>query len=208
MSEEDTVPEGGQQTLRPTDDGRAGWRVFWQARHQPWRTEAEIDVERQGELARRREITPRVREGMYPFAGMKLARADVEWLLASHDSGRGPVDWGDEEQRRRQGLDLRGADLSRVDLRGLPLARTLGGLAGATAEQVSKAAAHLEGANLHDARLEGADLRGARLEGADLRGASLVEADLRGLALERVDLRGADLSRADLRGVQASGANL
>jgi hypothetical protein len=56
---------------------------------------------------------------------MKLSRADVEWLLATHEHGRGPIDWSDEGQREREGLDLRGADLSRVDLQNLPLARTI-----------------------------------------------------------------------------------
>ena len=56
------------------------------------------------------------KQGIYPFRGMKLSRADVEWLLATHENGRGPVNWSDEGQRGRKGLDLRGADLCQVDL--------------------------------------------------------------------------------------------
>jgi hypothetical protein len=38
------------------------------------------------------------------------------------------VDWRDENQRKREGLDLRGADLSDEVFSGLPLARIRGGL--------------------------------------------------------------------------------
>lgn len=63
-----------------------------------------------------------------PFEGIKLSRADIEWLLANYENGRGPVDWSDESQREREGLDLRGADMHQVDLHGLPLARLRLGL--------------------------------------------------------------------------------
>jgi uncharacterized protein YjbI with pentapeptide repeats len=85
-------------------------------------------MDRQVYLTTRRAITPDLAQGLYPFTGIKLSRADIEWLLAAHEDGRGPVDWGDESQRDRQGLDLRGADLRQVNLSGLPLARLCGGL--------------------------------------------------------------------------------
>src|SRR5438034_9347913 len=93
-----------------------------------WRNEPEIDAERKRFLAERLAIEPDIKQGIFPFKDIKLARADVEWLLANHEKGRGPVDWSDEHQRERLGLDLRGADLRHVDLRNLPLARMLGGL--------------------------------------------------------------------------------
>ena len=62
-------------------------------------------------------------KGIYPFKDIKLRRADVEWLLSTHDNGRGPVNWNDEGQREREGLDLRGAILIDEDLRDLPLAK-------------------------------------------------------------------------------------
>jgi hypothetical protein len=71
---------------------------------------------------------PDAQKGIYTFKDVKLCRADIEWLLAKHEDGRGPVDWSDKHQRERLGLDLRGADLRHVDLRNLPLARMLGGL--------------------------------------------------------------------------------
>jgi hypothetical protein len=105
------------------------WREYWQAKGLPWvRTEPEIDAKRQEELSEHRAITPNIEQGIYPFRGMKLSRADVEWLLATHENGRGPVIWSDESQRRRNGLDLRGADLRGENLSRLPLARVRGGL--------------------------------------------------------------------------------
>jgi hypothetical protein len=94
----------------------------------PWRVEPEIPEQRHDLLRQRLSIQSDVERGQYPFKGMRLSRADVEWLLAEHENGRGPVDWADPDQRCRNGLDLRGADLSGVDLASLPLARSRGGL--------------------------------------------------------------------------------
>jgi hypothetical protein len=77
------------------------WRTYWQSQGQPWRREPEIDLQRQAELAQKRAIIPNIKQGIYPFKEMKLSRADVEWLLAIHDNGRGPVDWHDNSQRER-----------------------------------------------------------------------------------------------------------
>lgn len=110
----------------PTSPGE--WRLYWQAKGFPWRTEPEIDEKRQRELIQRRAIVPDIKQGIYPFEGMKLSRADVEWLLVTYENGRGPVDWQDEFQRKRQGLDMRGANLSHVNLSNLPLACLRSGL--------------------------------------------------------------------------------
>src|SRR6266704_1073856 len=85
-------------------------------------------TERQKFLALRRAILPIPEKGIYPFKDIKLNRGDVEWLLATHENGRGPVDWSDQSQRNREGLDLRGADLRKVDLHHLPLAGLHAGL--------------------------------------------------------------------------------
>jgi hypothetical protein len=66
--------------------------TFWAAHGQPWRTEPEIAPERQAQLAARRAITPDVVRGAFPFTGMRLERADIEWLLATHEDRRGPID--------------------------------------------------------------------------------------------------------------------
>ncbi len=120
-----------QSQPRPTSPQE--WRQYWQFQGQLWRTEPEIDANRQEELNRRQAIIPDIEKGIYPFRGMKLGRADVEWLLATHENGLGPVDWSDEKSLyERKGLDLRGADLRRVNLDGLLLACMHGGLGSGT----------------------------------------------------------------------------
>ena len=121
-----------------------------------WRTEPGIDTERQKFLADCLAITPDIQQGIYPFKDIKLTRADIEWLLITHEGGRGPVDWNDVQQRSRIGLDLRGADLHRVDLRNLPLTRMRSGLTRdewnlTTLEQRHMAGVHLQGADLSEA---------------------------------------------------------
>src|SRR5258708_18090665 len=83
----------------------------------PWRTEPEIDAGRQAFLTERRMTVVDEEQDIYPFADMALSRADIEWLLATHESGGvvGPVDWSDESQRGREGLDLRRARLGRIE---------------------------------------------------------------------------------------------
>lgn len=75
MSDQDN---GQVSTLQcpSTDDPRA-WRAYWKAQGWPWRTEPEIDAERQQYLAERRAIVPDVTQGIYPFRGIKLSRGDV-----------------------------------------------------------------------------------------------------------------------------------
>src|SRR6266567_8607274 len=124
MDELDALSTSGEQ--HPSMQDREAWEAFWAEQGQEWRTEPEIDAQRQAELAARRSMTPDVAQGIYPFSRMKLNRADIEWLLATHEHGRGPVDYHDPSQRDRAGLDLRGADLSYAQLQNLPLARTIG----------------------------------------------------------------------------------
>src|SRR5437588_2390151 len=119
MSEQDGKQVATPQ--RPTTNDPKAWKVYWEAQGQPWRTEPEIDADRQKYLAERRAIVPDIEKGLYPFKDIKLSRADVEWLLATHENGRGPVDWSNEQQRSRIGLDLRGANLCQENLNRLPL---------------------------------------------------------------------------------------
>jgi len=107
------------------------WKSHWKALGQEWRTEPEISKQRQTELEKHRALKPDEEKGMYPFSQVKLNRADVEWLLATHENGRGPVIWSDESQRKRRGLDLRGANFSSgktqyINLTSLPLSRLIG----------------------------------------------------------------------------------
>jgi uncharacterized protein YjbI with pentapeptide repeats len=196
-------------------EGYASWSDFWKAQGMPWRTEPEIDEERQGYLAERRAIQPDIEKGIYPFKDIKLDRADIEWLLAAHESGgaRGPVDWSDERQRTRDGLDLRGADLRRADLRALPLARLRGGLLieerRDTAHWQDEAAAlHLEEAALSDTHLEGASLSTAYLRGVFGRGTHLEQARLDQAHLEQAEIPQAHLEAARLISAHLEGASL
>ena len=140
-----------------------------------------------------------------PFKNIKLDRADVEWLLATHEHGRGPVDWSDEHQHERAGLDMRGADQKQADLRSLPLACMCGGLTWyprnswtSLKEHLDMAAVHLEGADLSGAHLEGACLRGAHLEKVRLNGAHIEDSDLSGAYMQEAILRDAHIERASL----------
>jgi len=191
-----------QAPSRPASDDRAGWKAYWQRLGQSWRTEPEPEADRQHFLAERRAIVPDIEQGRYPFKQVKLTRADVEWLLATHEDGRGPVDWSDESQRERAGLDLRGADLRSVNLSGLPLAKLNGGMrywSYATAEQHDAAITHLEGASLVNTHLEGAFLAHVHLERADLSSAHLEHATLNRAHLEGTWFANAHLEEASLK---------
>ena len=148
----------------PTSNDPKAWKSYWDAKGQEWRTEPEIDLERQKELAHCLTLIPDIDKGVYPFKGVKLSRADVEWLLAESPNGQELVDNEDENRPERTGIDLRGAHLQYVDLKGLPLAGVCGGLqrhewVKASAEQCEAAAVHLERADLRFAHLEKADLQ-------------------------------------------------
>lgn len=64
----------------PATREREEWQAYWARHEQPWRTEPEIEVERQEELRAHLSILPDVERGVYPFSQVKLSRADVECL--------------------------------------------------------------------------------------------------------------------------------
>jgi uncharacterized protein YjbI with pentapeptide repeats len=211
MTDQPTPPHS-----RPTTDDRDAWRAYWKSQNMPWRTEPEITPERQVYLAEHRAIQPDFEQGIYPFKDIepKLTRADIEWLLATHDDGRGPVTTADEHPAIRRGLDLRGADLRDIDLSRLPLARIRGGLRRGDQPSspehpeireavVEAAAAHLEGSNLREAHMENAILTGAHLEHA-----RLSEAHLEGAFLETAHLEWANCASAYLEGADMTGAHM
>ncbi len=188
-------------SARPATSSRAEWVVYWKAMGQAWRTEPEIDLERQAYLTQCLAIEVDLDEGVYQFSGVKLNRADVEWLLAQHENGRGPVDWRNPEHLNRIGIDLRGADLRGANLRDLPLSHMLGGLNGRERNRAQEgrdmATVHLEGAILSEAHLERAELYMAHLERADFFKAHLAGASLRKAHLEGASLRLAYLAAMD-----------
>jgi uncharacterized protein YjbI with pentapeptide repeats len=204
-----------QTSAQPAPSIPEAWRDYWNAQKQPWRTESEIDVKRQAELAQRRAAVPDIEKGIYPFKGMKLNRADVEWLLATHEHGRGPVDWSDESQKGRIGLDVRGADLSLIDLSHLPLARLYGGgwLAmdeweNATEDERHYAVVVMEMSNLSEAHLEAAILNGVQLKGSYLSGAYLQEGTFICACLENTTLSKTHMRKAIFIGAHMKGVNL
>src|SRR5947209_7411482 len=206
MSEQDN----GQVTILkyPTTDKREDWKAYWEAQGQPWRTEPEINNERQKYLDERRNIRPDIEQGIYPFKDVRLSRADVEWLLATHENGRGPVDWNDENQQQRQGLDLCGADLHNEDLRALPLTGLHGGYVGSGTFGELKVPVYPEQFTVAAINLENSILIGAHLERAILTHARLVNGSLFNAHLEKADMRSAHLKNARLQGAYLAGANL
>ena len=192
-------------TMRNKGDQQA----FWAQQGQHWRTELEIDANRQAQLKACLAVQPDIDHGIYPFTNVKLERADIEWLLANHENGRGPILWDDEGQRDRIGLDLRGADVRGADLFGLPLACTLGEVAwidrpDITAVQRNMAAIHFEGTDLKGVDLRGSKLSRAQLQNADLRQAHLEYATLTGADLHNAYMFGAHLEHANLMGANLS----
>ncbi len=72
----------------PDSDDKGAWKAYWKKQGQPWRREPRISKERQDYLAERRKIEPDIEQGIYPFKDIKLRRADIEWLLSTHDNNR------------------------------------------------------------------------------------------------------------------------
>ncbi len=64
MSEQDGSQASTLQ--RPATNDREAWKAYWKQQGQEWRTEPEIDGERQKYLAERRSITPDIKQGIYP----------------------------------------------------------------------------------------------------------------------------------------------
>lgn len=197
---------------RPTtNDDREGWKAYWAAQGMPWRTEPEIDEKRQRFLAKRRAVKPDIEKGIYPFrdenGGIKLTRADVEWLVAHHDirepfpSPQGLVLFAhagpDGTLWQRRGPNLCGAGLDGVNLVGLPL--EFGRLDHASLVRANLDSTRLGGAYLDGAVGTGATLRRANLDSSSLCDTMLVDADLSGAQLVQAYLRGTDLRRANLR---------
>jgi Pentapeptide repeats (8 copies) len=137
-------------------------------------------------------------------------------LLATHENGRGPIDWSDESQRGRYGLDLRGADLRDAFLSYLPLA-CVGRVESEIVTEfefqfkISRTEAaiiHLEGANFLGAHLEDADFSMANLEKAEFGNAHLEKANFSNANLKGAQFRQANLKEAFIVGAHLEGASL
>ena len=199
---------------RPTSfDDDAGWRTFWNfsLRSLVLCTIApHIPSARRLLLEARRRIIPDRARGIYPFAGVRLSRSDIEWLIATAAMFQPEAvrDWRGEQPS----IDLRGADLRGVDLSGLFLWGIWAGspFADASPEERQQAATLLDGADLRRACLAGAILVSTRLRGANLADA-ILSADLRGASLEgaamrHIFARGATFINAQMQGVDLTRA--
>lgn len=209
---------------RQPPEGYASWHAYWTAQQMPWRTQPEIGEEQQRLLAERRAIKPDIEKGIYLFrdrsGNIELTRADVEWLVATHDHDADeplpPSRRPGRNYWRPFGPDLRGANLDGVNLAGILLTfarldhASLRGanLDGAQLETTWLDAVDLTDATLRDAHLDGAALRDSTLAGADLSGAHLPQADLGGADLRRAILCDADLTWAYLGDTQLAGADV
>lgn len=177
-----------------------------------WRLEPEIDSARQEQLMRWLATPADLKRGIYPFKGIKLSRADIEWLLVTHEN-RCQYRGRQSDRKRCWKLDARGADLRNLDLHALPLTGFHGSLTReewdeATAEQHAAATVLLAGADLSEAHLEEAELNGVHLEKVSLRDAHLEHARLASAHLEQAFLARARLKEADLSGVHLEQADL
>src|SRR6266851_4988230 len=103
---------------RPAIDDHDAWRIYWQTQNQSWRTEPEINTERQERLKSYLRFSPDIKGYAYPFEGKKLDRADMEWLVAIYEDEHRPVDR----------LNICGANLRYTDLHDLPLTQLQGGI--------------------------------------------------------------------------------
>jgi uncharacterized protein YjbI with pentapeptide repeats len=189
-------------TPHPDRTQRASeWRKHWQKVGQVWRTQPEISEQRQKDLIQLQSRAIPAQRAPFPFKDEVLSRADVEWLLAMHESHTiyGPIDISNELHIERAGINLAGANLANCDLSSLPLAR----LNGSASSQRSLDSSiftsiNLEKANLAEAHLEEAHLVKANLKQAHLTGAYLAEAQLAEAQLEGAFFNEADLEQADL----------
>src|SRR5258708_38656568 len=161
-------------TLPSNTNDLETWKAYWKEQGQPWRTEPAIDEARQQQLLSYYQGVVDIERGMYPFKGVRLSRADVEWLLAMEEPRSAELSLRGGKggnQHKSFGLDLRGVDLSQVNLSDLPFMGLHTGLSlkegrHATVEQSRAAPANLAKADLSNAQLQGAPLNWVTLEPA------------------------------------------
>jgi hypothetical protein len=117
----------------PAKDDKEAWKAYWKEQGQPWRTETEVDPERQQQLMVSQATHLDIEKGIYPFRiypfkGIRLSQADIEWFVAMQEETRGQHHGHTDGRQKHLGLDLRGADLSQINLSGLPLPHLRAGL--------------------------------------------------------------------------------
>ena len=107
MSEQEDKPLS--QPKRPTTNKRDDWHNYWKELGYTWRTEPEIDAQRQAELNNLRLILRDI-DGSYEGSfyvfdeNINLGRADVEWLLAAYIQEQKSANGSSDTQQQYNGL--------------------------------------------------------------------------------------------------------
>ncbi|HEV2461522.1 MAG TPA: pentapeptide repeat-containing protein, partial [Ktedonobacterales bacterium] len=214
MGAEQDGPDGSKQTAL---DGYDSWNAYGRTRRMPWRTEPEIDDQRQTFLAERLAVKPDTEQGIYPFrdeqGSIRLTRADVESLVAtstSHDVyDSDGMAWHDFADTIGSAILRRYVASPRA---ALALPRVAIEFARWRKQQLARGSS--------DVQQQGLDLRGAHMKGEQLGGLPL--ARMRGglnlqeraglspmqVELAAIHLEGAELSRADFRQAVLANAHL
>jgi uncharacterized protein YjbI with pentapeptide repeats len=174
--------ESVRQWLRNASKETKFAAVCWQDAGQQWRTEPELApiFQQQLEICLSNSVS-------YPFAGMRLSRTAIEWLVG-------------EKKLPADRIDLRGVDVRGIHLGDIPLAGLQGGLSytewiEATLVERERAALHLEKGSIQMAAIQMATLGGAHLEECTISGHA-----------ENADFSFAFLTGAKLHGIHASAA--
>ena len=155
----------------------------------------EIESERSEEVAVQQfidRISGAYASGVPDRTVLAVARAQtiaVLRLVSGERAGRALNFLNDLGALAEISPNLEFLDLSKIELKGLPLAGF-----------------DFEGSDLRDAELEGTDLTGADFEESDLRGADMKDAVAKGASFENARMKGADLDHADLRGADLGSA--
>jgi hypothetical protein len=189
-------------TPRPKTDDPKLWASFWNQYLQEWRKAPEVDEDRKQVL---RDHLARAipDQGLHPFAGVRLARGDVEWLT---ENLLGDAAFFDPQDRESYKPSLRALDLQGAVLWGARLQEAW--LPGAQFQGADLSGAHLQEAWLLGAQFQGADLAGAYLQGAGLLRARLQGADLMGAQLQGARIQGCFFDAAtDLSATLGNGSD-
>ncbi|XP_072404843.1 BTB/POZ domain-containing protein KCTD9-like [Chiloscyllium punctatum] len=111
-----------------------------------------------------------------------------------------------KSELRCQGLNFRGTDLSRLDLRYINF--KMANLSNCNLSHANLCSSNLERADLSGAILDGANLQGVKMLCCNAEGASLKGCNFEDPAGLKANLEGANLKGVDMEGSQMTGINL
>lgn len=142
-------------------------------------------------------LEQKIQDEQEPSENSPLSRRDVISLLSATST---------ESELRFQGLNLEGADLSRLDLRNINFKFST--LKGCRLTNANLSFCCFERADLSGANLEGSSLKGARMVCANLEGCNLRGCDMESGAKYFTNLESVNLKNSILEGSQMGGVNL